>query len=257
MKNVDSVPSSQETAFWDLFVLKQDGRWLGIRMPWRSLRRVLTLLTVLFACSALGLTGWLFSRWQVGRLDRALTAERLKSQSLENQLGDRSRTPETKGGVVSPPGDLSHVSVLPALGDEPLTTNLVSVEGSQVSYDPGSHDFHLSFELVRQPPREGSSRFYWILLLHSAQGLLSIPPALSSRSGELLMSHRGQLIDDVKIRRPVSARFKLKEFFENASGEPIYATLLVYDSKGSLLVRQRQEISYEELLPEKGKGHKR
>ncbi|MBS1983355.1 MAG: hypothetical protein JST16_04215 [Bdellovibrionales bacterium] len=249
MKPEVASPRSQAPAFWDIFVLKEDGRWVGMRAPWKSFRRVLTLLTLLFLFSGLGLSGWMLSRWQAGRLDRQLSLERLKSVSLENQLGELRKAPQGAAKNV----DLASVTLFPTLGNEDFSPSGLAVESPQFAYDPVAHEFRLSFELVRQGPRDSPARYFWIVLLHGSQGVLSFPPALASRAGESLQFHKGQALDDVKIRRSVAARFKVQEFFEAGGTEPVYTTLLLYDAKGSLAYRKRQEISYQRAARPEGK----
>ena len=49
-------------------------------------------------------------------------------------------------------------------------------------------------------------------------------------------------LEDVKTRRAVNARFKVSDFVERAESEPMFATLLVYDNKGALLLRNRLDL---------------
>lgn len=255
----ESVPklSGQGSAFWDVFVFGEKGEWVGLRIPWLSMRRTASYLGILLVFSALGVTGWFLSRWQALRSERLLVQERLKTTALElrlTQMQTASTAPAAAGGAAPTAGE--GLSFLPALGEEPLVSSLLALEGTQVTYDARTKEIHLSFEAVRQGAREETARLYWVLLVHGPQGLLSVPPALSSKTGELVQYHRGQALENFKIRRSVSARFKVGDFLEAAGVEPVFTTLLVYDGRGSLLVRTRQEIQFQRIEAPKGRGRR-
>ncbi len=187
------------------------------------------------------------SRWQVERLTRALGFERLKSSSLEAKLSDLRAAPTTSGT----PGSTAETattgaagySLVPSLEADELTSSLAEVTEDSAEYATASQELSIKFDLVRKPPREGSARYYWVALLHGGPGILSFPPAMASRAGETILSHRGQAVDDVRVRRSVQARFKVGGFVERAGSEPLFVSLLVYDAKGSLVLRRRLELS--------------
>ena len=56
-----------------------------------------------------------------------------------------------------------------------------------------------------------------------------------------MLFHRGEALEDVRTRRGVNKKFSLGDFVEVVQAEPVFVTLLLYDSKGTLLVRKRLE----------------
>ena len=242
----------KDSGFWDLLVVRDDGQWVGFRAPWRSLRKVASFFALVLIVAGISLTGWFLSRWQVERLSRSLAAERLKGTALEAQVNELRLHSGAQNSAVA---SSQAVSFLPVLEGDELLSNLVSLQDLQSSFDPDSSEFALQFDLVRAPPREGSSRFFWILLLHGPQGVLAFPAAIASRRGDMILFHKGQVVDDVKTRRSVNARFKVQNFVKDAGAEPVYSTLLVYDEKGTLLLKHRSELSLERAAGvSKGRG---
>jgi hypothetical protein len=232
--------------FWDIIVVRQDGEWLGFRAPFQSLRRTASFFGLLLVLCMLATTGWLVTRWKAHRLSGELASERLKANSLELQLNDiRERG---KGGLPLSTGEainqeaLKAFTLLPSLDGDELSSPLIELNEQVAEYEAPTQELNVKFEVVRKPPRDVSMRFYWLALLHGPQGLMSLPPALASRSGETVLFHRGQAIDDVKIRRAVNARFKISDFVERAGSEPMFVSLLIYDNKGSLMLRKRMEL---------------
>ena len=236
--------------FWDVVVVREDGEWVGFRAPWNSLRRTASFFSLVVAAAILATTGWLMSRWQVERLSHNLGSERLKALALETQLTDLKVGP--KNGALGASDALSAFTLFPSLDSDELTSSAIEITDDAGEYDAASKELALKFELVRKPPREGNARFYWVALFHGPQGILVFPSALASRKGEPLLFHRGQAMDDVKIRRAVSARFKVGGFAERAESEPMFVSFLIYDNKGSLLLRKRDEL----LLRRAGVGPK-
>jgi hypothetical protein len=228
--------------------VSENGEWVGFRTPFSSLRRTASYFGFVVLLCIVSMTGWLMSRWQVQRLANHYASERLKSSALEAQLNDiKARGAQAlAAGVAGGDGAgsvaLSSFSLIPSLDSDELKSSVLELDDMSTEYNPSSKEWALKFEVVRQPPREGSARYYWVALLHGPQGLLSFPSTLSSRKGEAVLFHRGQVLDDVRTRRAVSARFKVDGFFERGESEPVYVTLLIYDNKGSLLLRRRAEL---------------
>ena len=248
MKDVASAKTRENEAFWDVFVLKANGDWAGLRAPWKALRKVATLLALLLLLAGLGLTGWLLSRWQAGRLDRELAFERLKSSALEAELGAlRAQAPGAAPVTATPNANGPSVSFLPNLDAAELESTFLKIGDTKSAYDAKAAEYQVEFTLTRQGPREGRPRSYtWIALLHGPQGVLIFPPVLRSRAGEVLPFERGQILEDFKAKKTVTARFKVKDFFEpGAAVGPSYTTILVYDGgSGSPLLRKRVELSF-------------
>lgn len=237
MGAMDRAESRKNPVFWDIFVLSPEGRWVGLRAPWEALRKVATVMGALLLVTALALSGWLMTRWQIGRLDRRLAFERLKVASLESQLKQPAAVAPTATTV-----DETH-SFLPGLGADEVATGGLHVENAKFSYDSVSGEVHAAFDLVRTAPAEGPSKYQWILLLHGTSGVLSFPPALASRGGELIQFQKGQMVEDVRSRRTVRAQYKIVGF-EALGVDPVFASLVVYDAKGSVVARGRYELGF-------------
>jgi hypothetical protein len=236
-------PSPSENRFWDVVVVRQDGQWLGLRAPLKSLRRFGTYLGFLFIACALAGTGWLLSRWQVRRLEKSVALERLKTSALEARLNDlRKDGVQTEAPAIGVDSPAGRVSVLPSLGDEELESADVEITDYSALYDGRTREWSAKFEINRKQRAGSGERYFWIALLHGARGLLAFPSAIGSRSGDSLQYQRGQALEDVRTRRSVLARFKVDGFVESAGADPLYATVLVYDSKGSLLLRKRSAL---------------
>lgn len=236
------------TKFWDIIVVRQDGEWVGFRTPFRSLKRTAAFFGFVMALSLVASFGWMLTRWKAHRLAQGLSSERLRASSLELQLNDFRNRSTTSSGLPLSTGEnvsaqaLQSFSLLPSLDAEKLESSLVELADETAEYDSSLQELSVKFEVVRRPPKEGAMRFYWIAMLHGPQGVLFLPPSMASRKGEPLLFHRGQPIDDVKTRRAVSAQFKLSDFVERAGAEPMFMTLLVYDNKGALLLRNRLDL---------------
>lgn len=228
-----------EEKSWQILVIRRNGAWFGFRTPLESLRRAANYLSLVSLLAVVGTAGWLLSRWQMHRLDRQLSMERLESRSQIDALrrGGGSAAPVHAGGA--PEG----VAWLPALDAAEASSPSVTAQGFAAVYETGRHELSVKFELSRMTPIQGPARFYWLVLLHGAPGVLALPAAFASQAGELLVYHRGQAVEDLRTRKDVTGRFQVAGFVEAAQAEPVYASLLVYDDKGSLLVRRRSELA--------------
>jgi hypothetical protein len=136
-------------------------------------------------------------------------------------------------------------SYFPSLEAKDYHSILVEAQNFKVVYKQNLKSLSVDFDLVRLPPRDGPKDFYWILLLHGSTGILSFPAALTSRAGEVLLYHRGYLVKELKGQISVQQQLPLSFFVEQSGTEPIYASLYLYDDKGSLLARYRQDLGIE------------
>ncbi len=226
-----------ENAFWDVLVVRRTGQWFGFRAPWKSLQRVTTLLALLFLVSAVAGTGWLVARWQLHRSVEEAASLRLSLRALRAEQAPVVAVPAASE---NPP----RATWLPGLDGQEILSSAFTAENLNVSFDATRKELSLKFGLRRAPPVQGAVKIYWILLLHGAQGVLSLPPALANQTGDAILFHRGQSLEDLRLTRDVTARFNVGSWMELAGSEPVYSTLLVYDDKGSLLIKTRQEIQW-------------
>ncbi len=223
--------------FWDVIFVSDKGEWVGFRSPLSSLNRLAGYFSLLVLAFALSFVGWLLSRWQVERMGRQLAHEQLKLASLESQVTEKST-----GGISKSP--LSETfTLLPALNDKILKSNLVDLKNVQADFNYTNHEMALKFEINRSAPAVGRARFYWVAILHGSQGILFFPPVFGSQSGEAIMFQRGHVAEDVNLSRSVEERFNVEGFFERSGSEPIYVSLVLYDSKGSMLTYQRYPVA--------------
>jgi hypothetical protein len=238
-----TLKSNKRSLFWDILLVRENGEWLGVRAPWDLLQRVATYFAVLLLLSVLSITGWISSRWMSQKLRDNLAQETLKSASLEIQVHELKKKLVSSGVTPGASVTSSQVSFLPSLDKDDFTAGVLKIASFEAEYDPKTVDFSVKFDLQREDnsPRDGN--FYWVALLHSNAGILSFPPALNGQNGEVVMPHRGQAIEAMQNKRSVLARYKVKNFIEDAGVNPVYVTLNVYDSKGSLLLRRRTDIS--------------
>ncbi len=82
-----------------------------------------------------------------------------------------------------------------------------------------------------------------MLLVHGSQGIQSFPPVLVSRSGLWVHPQKGQALEGLARVRKVNARYRANGFFESSGTDPVYGTLLIYDHRGSLLIKRRAGVS--------------
>jgi hypothetical protein len=235
------MAAAPEDKSWQILVIRRNGSWFGFRTPLESLRRVANYFSLVFAIAVVGTAGWLLSRWQMHRLDRQMAFERLEAKSQIEALrrGGASVDSSAPRGTSAPEG----AAWLPGLDAVEVASPAVTAKDFSALYEVGRRELSVKFELSRTPPIQGPARYYWIVLLHGAPGVLVLPPSLASQAGEALVYHRGQLIEDLRTRKDVMGRFQVGGFVESAQAEPVFASLLVYDDKGSLLVRRRSELS--------------
>ena len=233
---------NKKTRFWDILLVRENGEWLGVRAPWELLQRVATYFAVLLLLAAVSITGWISSRWSAQRLRENLSQETLKSASLEAQIQELKKQFQNPIGAYVSTGS-PQMSLLPSLDRDDYTSNVMGVDSFVTEFDPKTFDLSVKFDLNRIENSVRGNAFYWVLLLHSPSGILSFPPAINSQNGEVIFPHRGQAIEAMQNKRSVLARYKVRGFIENAGLDPVYATLNVYDSKGSLLLRRRSDLN--------------
>ncbi len=239
MKSQDGLNSRKNEDFWDVLILRREGQWIGFRAPWRSLTKSASYLSFLFVLTALGLSGWLLSRWQVHRLTRELSASALQKNSLDREI-ERLKA-ATPGALSSTPEALSF---LPSLEADEINTGILELQNLQVELLAKSGEIRIQFEARRSLQVNLKEKFYWILFLHGPPGLLSYPASLTSRKGDIVLYQRGQVLEDLSTKRLVNATFRVPQTFIEAAGpEPLYASVMIYDARGTLTHRKRQEIS--------------
>ncbi len=241
MKNSPATTTSNRPRFWDILVVRQDGQWVGFRAPWVALRRTASYLSFVFLIMVLAVTGWLMSRWQVHRLSETLSYEQLKSESLEKQL-KQAKTSQESGPANAYSILSANLTIFPSLDTEEIATGSHELKNLAVEFDLPNHEFLVKFDIRRLLTVDPGQSYYWIALLHGPQGILSFPPAIASRRGESIVYSRGQLLDEFATQKTISAHFKVNHFVESSGVEPMYGTVLIYDSKGSLILKQRKEL---------------
>jgi hypothetical protein len=239
----------KDIRLWDVFVLRGDGHWVGMRASWPSLRRLLTYLVVVFLIASISLVGWVWTRWQMVRLDRDLALSRQELRSVNSKI--QSYKLRGASGQLAEPSlsfDFSSVAMLPSLDEKPLESDELVLSGVSSVYNPKLFQWDLKFAVERNPKSQSASAgpYYWIALLHSLHGLLSFPPALAGRSMDALLPQKGQIIEEIKGKRTVTGRFRVGDFVDSAGSEPVHVTLLIYDTRGSLILRQRHDLGVQE-----------
>ncbi len=239
----------KDSRLWDVFVLRNDGHWVGMRASWPALRRLLTYLVLVFLVAAISLIGWVWTRWQMSRLDRDLSLSRQEIRSLKDRL--QSFRLRGASGQLTEPSlsfDYASVAMLPSLDDVPLESDEITVSKVTSLYMPSSKVWDLRFTIERNSKSQvgASGPLYWIALLHGTHGLLTFPSALAGRSRDALLPQKGNLLDELKGRKQISSKFKVGDFVDSAGSEPVHVTLLIYDVRGSLLLRQRHDLVLQE-----------
>jgi hypothetical protein len=224
--------------FWDIWVVRQDGDWLAFRSPETSLRRVTGFFGVLLLLGLLATVGWVLSRWKVETLEVELAQSELELRSVEMKLraAGNSRSGES-------PQLAESRSWVPSLDSSLLESGVARFSDVVVSFDVKKSELSLRFDIVRNLPTDGALKFYVLTILHGPQGMVVHPPALGSRSGDALVHHRGRLVEGVQTRRSQAEAFRLTGFFDRAGPEPVFATLLLFDPQGSLVARNRFEVT--------------
>ena len=230
--------------FWDFTVVSDRGDRLGLQLSLKQLRGLGTYIALGSVLLVFTLSGWMMSRWQSLRAQRQLASERLKSEALETQLGEYVARSTQAPGLADPaqPVNMDAFTLLPSLDGDAVESIVIESTDLVVEYETVRQELSIKFDLVRKPPLDTPGRYYWIVLLHGPQGIMSFPPALASRKGEPILSHRGEALDNVRVRKTVEAHYRFSGFLERVESEPVFATLLLYDAKGSLMLRQRREL---------------
>jgi len=227
---------------WDFMMIGRDGSRSGFRLSLKLARRFVMFFAFAMMLLSFSFLGWMLSRWESVKLAQDLRLEKMKAEGLEASLEEmKSRYSGTSLQGVDASA-LEAYTLFPSLDVGEITSSLVELKEDQIAFDASTEEISLKFEIERRPPRDSTARFFWAGLLHGPQGILSIPPVLASRNGDPVLFHRGEALDDVKIRRSVSARYQVKDFVRRSGAEPVYFTLLVYDNKGSLLTRKRYDV---------------
>jgi len=212
-----------------------------------SIRKLSNYLVLILCLLALSLTGWIFARWKMSQLRKDLTLAHLELDSVNHELKGLKKVlvgQEESFDVSTGESKFfeRESSFLPSLEAGDRYSALIELKNFTAKFMSSSKRVDLDFSVERLPPKEGQKKVFWILLLHGSPGVVSFPKALASRSGEAVLFHRGEALELTKSSRNISAQFRLSGFVELAGADPVYASLLVYDEKGSLLTRQRRSL---------------
>ncbi|MBP7844705.1 MAG: hypothetical protein KA116_07805 [Proteobacteria bacterium] len=242
MKNGWTQYPTEKKRFWDLYLIRNNGEWLGFRIPLASLQRVSTYFVLSLCLLALSLVGWLFSRWETHRMQQEVQQLRLEREAY---LKKSLPTENPGSSEITGSEGTGDYSIFPSLEAKDFHSILVEAQNFKAIYQKNAQSLKVDFELHRLPPRDGPLSVFWVMLLHGSPGILSFPEALTSRSGEILLYHRGFQVKDIKGELEIHKQFPLSYFVENAGAEPLYASLYLYDEKGSLLARYRQSLEIE------------
>lgn len=227
---------------WDIILLKDSGTWEGFRAPEKALNRTVNYIVVLFIVASLSLVGWLWSRWELGRTTSELNSAMLENRSLRDKVKIKEQ------GLILGKGQVgvSELTFIPRLDGQAVLSEDLTLESFKVSFDPraGAIDTKFSIKKEAKSPLN-TDRLYWVLLVHGAQGLRAFPPAMLNRQGAWIHPQKGQLLENLRKERKVSGHFQLESFFDSGTTDPSYATLVLYDHRGSLLLKQREDITLE------------
>ena len=228
--------ASKKKSFWDVFIISEEGEWRGLRAPKNSLQRVLTFLSVIVFLFSLTLAGWLFSSWKIFNYKKEIAATNLELKYLKE-----IQTPVVE---ITPATTVEKTfSVLPDLSETPLDSDWVKAHKISMEYDNGEGKGTVKFRVTKNGPSvRKPDDFYWVLLFHSTNGVKSFPPVLRSQSGGLVDYTKGTKISHVKRRKKVAYNFSLGSFIQSEGLDPVFGTLLLYDTKGNLLLKQRHEL---------------
>ncbi len=244
-----SEEKQKDIRLWDVFVLRGDGHWVGMRTSWPALRRLLTYLVIVFLIASISMIGWVWTRWQMVRLDRDLALSRQELKSVNHRIN--SYKLRGASGQLSEPSlsfDFSSVAMFPSLDEKPLESDELLLSSVTSVYNPKLLQWDLKFSIERNPKSQSAPAgpYYWIALLHSLHGILTFPPAIAGRSTDAILPQKGQTIEEIKGKRTVMGRFRVGDFVDSAGSEPVHVTLLVYDGRGSLILRSRHDLSLQE-----------
>lgn len=244
----ENKQNSAKSKVWDLVLLKDNGTWEGFRAPERALRTTINYLVLLIVIASISLVGWMWSRWSLGNVESELALSRLEIRSLKVKVDELRK--EILGGTSGATvGELSkQLSFLPALSGDAVSSEDLVLKTFKLEYDSQTGQLGLGFE-VEKTPRSALSaeRLYWILLLHGSHGLNAFPSAMLSRAGSWIFPQKGQALEGLIKNRKIDARFKVQGFFDASGTDPVYGTLLIYDQKGSLLLKQRSSVEIAQL----------
>ncbi len=197
------------------------------------------------------------SRWRLHKVQEAIHSEKMKVESLEmniKELQNRTSqlTTEDSGSETAPEFERTG---FPSLDASEFSLSQYQVKDLRADLNPSKKDLTIQFEFVKAESTQSSERFYFLGLLHGAQGLLSLPPAMASRKGDPILYHRGLPLNDIKSRRAVRQTFQIGDFIDKASGEPLYLTVLLFDHKGTLIFRKRIEPQMKRIESQKREGN--
>jgi hypothetical protein len=244
MAGMNESQKAEKSKIWDIVLLKDNGAWEGFRAPELALRKTVNYFVVLFLLAAFASVGWLWSRWELGRSESELATHRLELRSLRGQV-EALRQGLLKG---EKSGMSSQLTFLPSLDDAAVNSEDLGLASYKVAFDPKSGQLALDFEVEKGARgAAGADKLYWILLLHGSHGVQAFPSALVSRSGQWLLPLKGQVLEGGSKTRKVNARFRAQGFFEGTGTDPVYGSLLIYDNRGSLLIKRRASVATSEV----------
>jgi len=246
---MEEPQKAEKSKIWDIVLLKDNGAWEGFRAPEKALKKTVNYLVVLFLIAAFSSVGWLWSRWELGRSESELATHRLELRSLRAQVVELRRG-LLKGENTSLSDQLT---LLPSLDDSVVSSEDLELSSYKLSYDSKAEQLALDYEVTKTARSNlGSEKLYWVLLLHGPHGIHAFPAALLSRNGQALLPLKGQVLEGTSKTRKVNARLRAQSFFEAAGTDPVYGSLLLYDHRGSLLLRRRASVNTSESRREEG-----
>jgi hypothetical protein len=241
--------NSEKSKVWDLVLLKENGTWEGFRAPETALRKTIHYIVLLLFIASFSLVGWLWSRWSLAEAESELALSRLELRSLRSQVDAlRKGLLGGDGGSSVAAGVSDQLSFLPSLDEKALVSEDLSLKAYTLQYDARNGQLGLAFEIEKAARSTFSTeRLFWVLLLHAAHGVQAFPPVLVSRAGAWLLPQKGQVLEGLIKSRKVDARFRAQGFFDSAGTEPVYGTLLIYDTKGSLILKRRSGVEISQV----------
>jgi|GEM_PF-2042582 len=238
----------EKSKVWDLVLLKDNGTWEGFRAPETALRKTINYVVLLLLVASFSLVGWLWSRWSLGQAESDLALTRLEVRSLKSQVGSLRKGLLGGEAGVSVAGISDQLSFLPALDSAAVVSEDLTLKAYSLQYDAKKGQLGLDFEIEKAPRSTFvADRLYWILLLHGAHGIQAFPPTMVSRAGSWLIPQKGQALEGLIKSRKIDARFRAQGFFDSSGTDPVFGTLLVYDQKGSLILKQRSSVEMAQL----------
>jgi len=216
----------------DLFVINEDGQWVGLRLNKKYLYGFLSLLIAALFISILGLLGWWTSVYKLNVIDRDLVKAKLQLQAKNQLLTDSQSKPKVE--------IQDQVSSINALSNSiEIKSSWLKIVNMKNGFNVGKKTLDISFQLLNTENNSRSWSQLFAFFTFNNNQHWQVYPKIGNAVGLDVLFAEGKQIRYFRNKRYLKYSFATPISWQvEAEINPVNLTMVVFDEKGNIVTRK-------------------